>query len=1195
MLAKCLANVPTVCEQQLAATSSEAAMSLPLPLPEPYYTPEHEDLECPATAAAIAKAGASSLATVRFGHAEDITVLTSKGVGMCKSYTLDLDGSLKVESYGKASNFSVKSHRVNGIADMAELLVKLSQRHFSVLIRGKPKGALPFTVKRNLDTFSEPEHGCLWVMLDFDGIKLPDGLSPISVEGVEWLVSKLPPQFHKASYFYQFSASAGIVDPLTKQPRKPGISVHVFFWFDRPVPGPLMASFLAIHCIDTGFYEKAFDRGGSPRIVLGIDDSVIKNAVQPHYVALPQIGPGVECHLAPGDRQGLIDKQWPAVVLPDLEPRLFGDAQGMLQRLRGEWQVANGRVKATSLTIRPGAGAAVTTYYKDPSNDPTKLGRTFVRGELVTKQRSDAESRTFVRLYFEGESSPGSWYVAQAKPTTARRYGDYQEESLKPFSEGAYTYVRDELKWFDDVPLHDMTLTEDGYLPDLNTFITAGVALLLAPTGSGKTAAFIRHVRPLVARGQIFIYAAQTIALTKQMRDDLAAQEVPWVHYSDLPPGSEMRAGVYVTTNKSLHKILAKAKNWGVNFHLVIDEWHAALDDFMKGEQKARELGEAISMARRTLLMTGTITELQKKQTLEVVRKAKPGRTSEIFGVYRFAPVHKRPLLWANLSGLGAAFVALLRSYRDLKKQGKPLPRVVIIAPMSAMKQFELLLQEHELADLSLVISREESSPDEIEAARVSDLPILITSPLFSTGLNFEHPPVRLWAYFGNLPVDTSQVIQTVNRANRGGVPCEVRLFVGRPDSSAPPPLHPEGIRSDIEAVLLDESEVPGEIDPHFMLDRMTYNSSRDKIDKNTGRALFALCENDGIQNYTIVKDWVDDLSPTAEDKETFERAKAQAKEGYRRDVEVAADNHVGLPTSLLLSGWERQAERKGAFWDQTMIPKVASDQEKAIAATLTGNANHFKRHQGPNVGVLRKLFADTPPWLSGQYTSKVGGEQPKVAAQKTLAMLDVIDLLERLSEGKIDGVEFALKLRLKKPRQGFMAMSLGERDMLARDKLLKQLDDLYGKLEGASAKQRGELKQQMFKAVLPKFKDMGVAFKKTKRSDGHQCLDPAKPEVPPWDWVELRLRLELLAASLTNRTTVAADKVATGLRWPGGPIAKSLCDRCAHCDIDGLCSLGGSATLHDDEPTEQQCHLFALLPARVQSIKKCWEESQKK
>jgi hypothetical protein len=71
-------------------------------------------------------------------------------------------------------------------------------------------------------------------MIDFDDQDVPEGINPTSVEALELVIKKLPPEFHNASYFYQHSSSAGIVGP-DGLPRKKGLNAHAFFWLP-PVP-----------------------------------------------------------------------------------------------------------------------------------------------------------------------------------------------------------------------------------------------------------------------------------------------------------------------------------------------------------------------------------------------------------------------------------------------------------------------------------------------------------------------------------------------------------------------------------------------------------------------------------------------------------------------------------------------------------------------------------------------------------------------------------------------------------------------------------------------------------------------------------------------------------------------------------------------------------------------------------------------
>lgn len=1124
----------------------------------------------------------------------DVTVLSAlHNKVMRKQYSLDQHGKVTTTDYDKAMYFGVQVFRVTDIQGLSGLVSRFSKGSKAVLIRGAPSQAVHDfhrkRVVRKKENFPEPAEGLPWAMLDFDKIPVPPGVAPTSMEAIECLIAKLPPAFHQACYFFQFSSSTGIMRS-DGVPYKTGVNVHLFFYFSRPVPGKVLAAYLRKHCIETQFYERSVDRGGTPRIIYGVDESVLKSPVQPLYVALPQIGPGVVCNLSAEERQGLVKKGHACVELPSLDDNVIDQARAMHSQIDHAWKVENGFKRATSMTAKRGSGVAVTSYYKNPNADPTKLGRVLVYAKVTKKDGADGQSVSFARLYFDGESSPGSWYVSSHKPTIARRFGDGQEEHLKQLSESAYAYVRGELKWFDEVVYEEMSLQDSGFLPAFSTFMTSQVTLLLAPTGSGKTKAFIDHVVDGVRRGEVYIYAAQTIALTNQMRDDLRASQVRYVHYSDIPAFEEMHAGVYITTNESLRRMVALATSGGVRFTLVIDEVHAALDDFMTSNQKHEVFENAMTLAERTIMMTGTITPLQIKKISEAVQRVKKSLSREVFKVCRFAPVRQYPLRVCEESAFPADLVALMRTHQAMKARGEALPRIVVIVPTSDMDIYAELLAQFGLTDVAMVVSRTDVTQEDIEAARTSNRPWLISSPLFAIGLTFEHAPVRFWTCFGRLQVDTSQVIQTLNRANRTGVACEVRLYAAEPDPS-PAPQYSEFMeareRQEIEQYLMDESEVPGVIDPHFLLDRATYNELRTKVDKHTGRAMYQLLEVEGIENYVIENECVDDIAATKDDKKLYQQLKHAANELRTMDVAHLARPYAGETTPLQLHFLKMQGQRKREFWNPNLVPKKIDDMVKAIAASLTGNPEHYKRHNGPHATTLRRLFAHALPWLSAQYSADKMTEQGKAAADKVLQVIEIVDLLERLQTGEIPtGVDFGKKMRQKAGRRGVLALAKGEADYFAQSRKLEALDKLHAQTEKVSTSKRKELNEQFFKAAAAFLKDLGVNFGKTKGADGRQRLDPSKPIVPSWDWDRMRLALKILAESLAHRSEVVVDLVLEAQKWPGGPVSLDLCRHCVHCTLTDECMLGGPVQSELDEPGERSCDKHVELPAVLRKLK---------
>ncbi|HUW00242.1 MAG TPA: DEAD/DEAH box helicase family protein, partial [Gallionella sp.] len=818
---------------------------------------------------------------------QNITVLTATSCDTVKTFYINAEGQLKCQQYGKEMYFNYRLEQAQNIDQLSILLTVISKRKNVILIRGSPKPGLPKLTDRKDSKFLEAKEGCCWVMIDLDNLPVPNGMDPNSKEAIEYYIQKLPAEFHDASYFYQFSSSAGIIN-MDGKPLKVGLNAHLFFWFNRPVHGKQLSAYFESHCYDTGFYQKTFDRSGMPVIKTGVDLSVIRSSVQPHYIGLPNIQKDVQCTLPPEARQGLIKKKSDAVELPDLADSLVPETLAKRKRILNSWKVECGYVTARSITKAAHGGTSVSIYYRNPNGPSPSANRVFLEAKPY------GENEDAVILYFEGENSPGSFYVKKSSPKLATRFGDYNSVPLEELSDGAYAYVRDVLKWFSEIRHVELALTETGFMPDISPLLTARNTLIESPTGSGKSTSFCDHAE---TSNTVIIYAAQTIALVDQMYQDLINWEkendkalikmgIRATRYTNFHKGQSLESGVvYVTTNASLHKFIEAAIAQGVNYELWIDEIHVALDDFMASNKMNELFEKAIGRATRSIFMTGTITNLQITKLVDTVSRACGALTPEVYSSYRFHPIKTNPLFLADVSNFGADFVALLRHYQTLKSTGLPIPRTVIITPSTKMRVYEMLLEEFGLLEDSCVVSRQESLQDQIEVARVSRLPILVSSPLFALGLNFEVEPVIFWTFFSYLKVDQSQIIQTLNRANRNvAVQCEVRLYVGETDNR--PVMIPDAVLEQlkIEEYLRDEATVQGVLDAHFQVDRGTYLSLRE-AEKKTAKSQYSLIENDAFQNYRIQPGWVDTLKPTKEDKELFDDFKRAARESYLDDV----------------------------------------------------------------------------------------------------------------------------------------------------------------------------------------------------------------------------------------------------------------------------------------------------------------------
>lgn len=1123
---------------------------------------------------------------------QNITVLTATSCDTVKTFYIDAEGQLKCQQYGKEMYFNYRLEQAQDIDQLSALLTDLSKLKNIILIRGSPKQGLPKLTDRKEARFPEPKDGCNWVMIDLDNLPVLEGKDSNSKEAIEYYVQKLPAEFHGASYFYQFSSSAGILNTDGK-PLKEGLNVHLFFWFMRPANGKKLAAYFESHCYDSGFFRKAFDSSGTPVIKTGVDLSVIRSSVQPHYIGLPNIQKGVQCTLPTEVRQRLVKKRNDAVELPDLPDSLVPETLAKRKRILNAWKVECGFVAARSITKAAHGGTSVSTYYRNPNGPSPSTNRVFLEAKPY------GTNEDAVILYFEGENSPGSFFVKKSSPKLATRFGDYNSVPLEELSDGAYAHVRDQLKWFSEIRHVELALTEAGFLPRIATFVTSRNALIESPTGSGKSTAFCDYAE---TTNTVIIYAAQTIALVDQMYQDLINWKkendqaliktgIRATRYTNFQKGQNLESGVvYVTTNASLHKFIDAAIAQGVNYELCIDEIHIALDDFMASNSMNELFEKAITRATRSIFMTGTITNLQISKLVDTVSRACGALTPEVYSSYRFHSIKTNPLFLADVSNFGADFVALLHHYQMLKSAGKPIPRTVIITPSNKMRVYEMLLEEFGLLEDSCVVSRQESLQDKIEVARVSRLPILVSSPLFALGLNFEEQPVVFWTFFSNLKVDQSQIIQTLNRANRNvAVQCEVRLYVGVTDNR--PVNVPDAVLEQlkIEEYLRDEATVQGVLDAHFQIDRGTYLSLRE-AEKKTAKSQHSLIENDAFQNYRIQPGWVDTLKPTKEDKELFDDFKRAARESYLDDVTEHANQHRHDQKPLLLHYLERLYQRKKEFGVVVVqVGREIENEELGIIMDLCDVSAKDSASVKP--ARIRRLFGELKPYLTAQYSHEKTGEWRAAAAEKTLAVIPLLQRLKIMRSGHLNGHQFASIMKRPLLASAVKALADNEANYIAWQKKLDRLDEISDQIRNnASTNQKGALKREQFEIAQEFLKTIGVIFGKTKIK-GKDVIDPSKPLVPNWDFDSMIAVLNRKAESLKRLPEKPVDRELEEAQWIGPNVSRELCAGCVHCSRDYFCAMGRPIQLFwdDIEAATEDCDVYRKIPAKLEA----WEPTK--
>jgi hypothetical protein len=156
-----------------------------------------------------------------------LTVRYPSDAAMTKRLFRATNGVIGKVGYGNAVKFDVQKHPVSNLADLATVLLDLADQPNKVVIRGLPTDR-QYDVYRRIHgdkaAFVADPAGHHWLFADFDEIRLPLFLEPDDDPELllGFLVRLLPPEFHAASYYWQWSCGQGI-DRKT-------LRAHLWFW-----------------------------------------------------------------------------------------------------------------------------------------------------------------------------------------------------------------------------------------------------------------------------------------------------------------------------------------------------------------------------------------------------------------------------------------------------------------------------------------------------------------------------------------------------------------------------------------------------------------------------------------------------------------------------------------------------------------------------------------------------------------------------------------------------------------------------------------------------------------------------------------------------------------------------------------------------------------------------------------------------
>lgn len=1027
-----------------------------------------------------------------------ITILKTRhpNLTLTKRYYLDQGGQIRAEPYSNAQTFKARNVPIRNIHDFFGMLRQVMKMPQQAIIRGINRYVEVQKEEKKKVNFPEHPDGTPWVMIDFDDIPLPEGIDPLSVEAIEHGIRELPEAFQDVTYVYQHSSSAGVEAPDGSL-MKSGLNAHVFFWLCRRITGKDLLTWLKHDALERGLYRVKENKGGVPMIQWVFDRSVIDNSVQPHYTAAPILEAAVGCRLSSEQRQGIVEKGRSEVPIPDMSPFDPDDVKRREQSICDQRKRELGWKPAVRQSVSPRGNSLVKRYMRPPAEIEHK-------GRVCTGYRfADERARDRIILEFEDENTPGSWWVGNRSPDVARRFGDGAEMDLWELSPNALDMVAHDLGWCNPVAIFPQRLDEQGRLPRIDSFVETRASLILAPTGSGKTYQIAQWIKE---QPELVIYTAETIALNRQTFDDLRDEGVNVAFYQDTLSHLDL-TGVdcVVTTHKSLPRISGLGRCVGRPFKLVIDEVHRAVDWLLQSGNNLYTIEGAIKAAQQTVMLTGTLTDLQSKILSDVLFAALESLSHDTYTIFDFPSVKSNPLELRNEHHFDYFLHKELSDVADAIGRGQQPSRLVAIVPTARMERFRAMVRGLGLEEQAEIVSRPEAHTEEVYNARLSEKPILIASPVFSLGINFTFHPDTLLIGVGQLRWDENSAVQAVNRGNRSDKPCRVVLFTSNTDPN--PIVLPPKIQSlqEVQEDLERESTLAGVLEQHLHLDRAALRLIAD-LEKDTPKALHKLISQDAFQNYHVVdlKSERVDISGDLKDELKGYRAEGRA---YYDDLIASFRLHAGDRAGYALDchnirfltrmdalravrdDWKNNAEDRST-------PRELEARELAAIADLC-NLNTRSEMQAVSIMKLRRLMGTALPYLSPQHHQRE--THFVVAAEKLGAILPLLDALQAVRSG-MDTFGFAAMIRRKKQlREGIRALADNETEfhrLMREYEELRQLKAAYQRSSSEANDKR--IQGHCLELAKGFFQAIGITWDKTKGEDGRWRLDMGKPRFTP-------------------------------------------------------------------------------------------------
>jgi hypothetical protein len=183
---------------------------------------------------------------------DTVTIVRSYGPRLAKRIT-----PAGIEGYDNCKRVDLFERRIDGLADLEELLQQLAARPDCAVVRGAvADSARVRNVRRLLyadsktgDPASLIETPRCWLALDLDGLSRPFGLDPTDlVACAKHAATVLPVSFRDVCLLVQATASHG---------SEHGLHLRLWCWLDRPVSGAELKFWLRSSPVDPAVFGAA--------------------------------------------------------------------------------------------------------------------------------------------------------------------------------------------------------------------------------------------------------------------------------------------------------------------------------------------------------------------------------------------------------------------------------------------------------------------------------------------------------------------------------------------------------------------------------------------------------------------------------------------------------------------------------------------------------------------------------------------------------------------------------------------------------------------------------------------------------------------------------------------------------------------------------------------------------------------------